>query len=126
MFRMLRGTLQKPKRDERIAAGILSGVAVGYIGIFVWFTYTGLATLMPSLMDSRRQWIASHQPAYEWIRNNTDPAAQFFAYDDVMLYLYAGRHAVGSPIPPDLLFRQDDAGIDKFVKETASVARRRT
>ena len=44
-------------------------------------------------------------------------------FRSVMLYLYAGRHAVGSPIPPDLLFRQDDAGIDKFVKETASVAR---
>lgn len=123
VVRMLRGAFQKPQREERIAASVLSGVAMGYIGLFVWFTYMGLAALMPSLMDSRREWTASHQPAYDWIRNNTGPNAQFFAYDDVMLNLYTGRHAVGSPIPPDLLFRSDDAGIAKFVKETPSVAR---
>ena len=77
---------------------------------------------MPALMDSRREWTASHQPAYEWIKRNTDPEAQFFAYDDVVLNLYTGRHAVGSPIPPDLLFRSDDAGIEQFVKAVPSVA----
>jgi hypothetical protein len=126
VVRMLRAGFHKPKRDERIAASVLSGVVVAYLVLFGWFTYMGLAVLMPSLMDGRRDWIAAHQPAYEWIRNNTEANSAFFAYDDVMLYLYTGRHAVGNPIPPDLLFRSDDAGIEKFVRETPTVVREKS
>jgi hypothetical protein len=123
LTRMLKASFHKPKRDERVAAGVLSGVAIAYLSLFVWFNYQGLTVLVPSLMNSRRDWTTSHQPAYDWIRNNTEARAKFFAYDDAMLYLYTGRHAVGNPIPSDLLFRSDDPGIAKFVRETPSVAK---
>jgi len=120
---MLRTAFQKPKREDRVAAGVLGAVAVAYIGLFGFFTFGGLTDLLPSLMKSRREWTASHQPSYEWIKNNTAATAKFFAYDDGVLYLYTGRHAVGSPIPPDLLFRDDSKGIEKFVRGVPEVAK---
>jgi hypothetical protein len=123
IFRMLAAGFQKPKKDERVAAALASCAMAAYLGLFVWFTYVGLATLMPAMLSGRRELAQRNQATYEWILSQTAADAKFLAYDDAMLYLYTDRHAMSSPVPPNLLFLGDDAGIDAYVKKIPSTAK---
>jgi hypothetical protein len=123
ILRMLAAGFRKPKKDERAAAALGSCAMAAYLGLFVWFTYLGLATLMPAMLSGRRELAQRNQATYEWIRTQTAADAKFLAYDDAMLYLYTDRHAIGSPVPPNLLFLGDDAGIDAYVKKIPSTAK---
>jgi hypothetical protein len=123
ILRMLAAGFRKPKNDERIAAALASCAMAAYLGLFVWFTYVGLAKLMPAMLRGRQELAQRNQVTYEWIRSHTAANATFLANDDAMLYLYTNRHAMGSPVPPNLLFLSDDAGIDDYVKKIPSTAK---
>jgi hypothetical protein len=92
-------------------AAVLAGFA-----LFIGFTTMyGLFRFLPDLFANYRSDFAARRPAYEWIAQNTRGDANVFAYDDPLLYLYAGRRSCNLPIPPKLYYHDDQAGIDKLL-----------
>lgn len=67
-----------------LAVGVLAAVNLGY----------AVPRQLAELMRSQRSLLAQKAQAYSWIRERTPPGARFIAYDDVLLYLYAGRQAI--------------------------------
>jgi hypothetical protein len=95
----------------------VAGAAVlAAFALFIGFTTTyGLFRFLPDLFANYRSDFATRRPAYEWIAQNTARDANVFAYDDPLLYLYAGRKSCNLPIPPKLYYHDDQAGIDKLL-----------
>jgi hypothetical protein len=113
--RALRVSWRKPAFADRTAAAAGAAVLAGF-ALFVAFTTTyGLFRFLPDLFANYRSDFATRRPAYEWIARNTRPDANVFAYDDPLMYLYAGRKSCNLPIPPKLYYHDDQAGIDKLL-----------
>ena len=114
---------KKPAAAER-AVAFLGASALAALALFVCFTTCfGLFYFLPELFGSYRDAFETRRPAYQWIARNAPPDANVFAYDDPMLYLYAGRKSCNLPIPPKLFYHNDDAGIDKLLHSIPDFAR---
>jgi hypothetical protein len=106
---------RKPAVADRLAAMVGAG-ALGAFALFLAFTTTfGLFQFLPELFSTYRADFASRRPAYQWLAHNAPRDANVFAYDDPLLYLYAGRKSCSLPIPPKLYYHDDQAGIDKLI-----------
>jgi len=106
---VVRASWHKPALAERIGA-VVAGMAVAVMAAFVVVSYVlGTAGFLPKLHAACRDQRIDHAPVYDWIRSHTAPAASVYAYDDALLYLYTGRHALGLPLPA-IRFYQGDAG----------------
>ena len=55
------------------------------------------------------------EPVYRWITANTRAGDRFAAYDDALLYLYAGRSGYTVPILPALVYANDPEAVAKYV-----------
>jgi hypothetical protein len=123
VYQALRASWRKPAIADRTAA--LAGVGVlAAFALFIAFTTTyGLFRFLPDLFASYRTDFAARRPAYQWIARNAPPEANVFAYDDPLLYLYAGRKSCNLPIPPKLYYHDDQAGIDKLLFSLPDFAR---
>lgn len=113
--RALRISWRKPAAGDRAAALVGAGAVAAFALFIAFTTIFGLFHFLPGLFDNYRVDLASHQPAYDWIRRNTPADAAIFAYDDPLVYLYTGRRSLGIPIPPKLQYHEDDAGLDRLV-----------
>jgi hypothetical protein len=119
----LHAALKKPAAAERAVAFLGAG-ALAALALFVSFTTCfGLFYFLPDLLGSYRDALETRKPAYEWIAKNAPADANVFAYDDPMMYLYAGRKSCNLPIPPKLFYHNDDAGIDKLLHSIPDFAR---
>ena len=115
VYQALRVSWRRPASADRTAAVIGATVLAGF-ALFIGFTTTyGLFRFLPDLFANYRTDFAARRPAYEWIAQNTRREANVFAYDDPLLYLYAGRKSCNLPIPPKLYYHDDQAGIDKLL-----------
>jgi hypothetical protein len=115
VYRALRISWKKPVFADR-AAALVGASALAAFALFIAFTTTyGLFGFLPALFSNYRADFGSRRPAYEWIARNAPPEANVFAYDDPLLYLYAGRKSCNLPIPPKLYYHDDQAGIDKLI-----------
>jgi hypothetical protein len=122
--RTLRVSWSKPTLADRCAAALVGGL-ISVLALFVIFTHVyGVARFLPDLFDAYRSDLDARRPAYEWIERNTPRDASVFAYDDPLVYLYAGRKSCSLPIPPKLYYHGDEAAIDKLVDSTPDFARR--
>jgi len=123
VYQALRASWRKPALADRTAALAGAGVLAAF-ALFIAFTSTyGLLRFLPDLFASYRTDFAARRPAYEWIARNAPPEANVFAYDDPLLYLYAGRKSCNLPIPPKLYYHDDQAGIDKLLFALPDFAR---
>ena len=123
VYQALRASWGKPALADRTAALAGAGVLASF-ALFIAFTSTyGLFRFLPDLFASYRADFAARRPAYEWIARNAPPEANVFAYDDPLLYLYAGRKSCNLPIPPKLYYHDDQAGIDKLLFALPDFAR---
>ena len=123
VYQALRVSWRKPALADRTAALAGAGVLAAF-ALFIAFTTTyGLFRFLPDLFASYRTDFAARRPAYEWIARNAPPDANVFAYDDPLLYLYAGRKSCNLPIPPKLYYHDDQAGIDKLLVALPDFAR---
>jgi hypothetical protein len=110
-----RAAWKKPSAAERAVAFLGAG-ALAALALFVCFTTCfGLFYFLPDLLGSYRDALETRKPAYQWIAKNAPADANVFAYDDPMMYLYAGRKSCNLPIPPKLFYHNDDTGIDKLL-----------
>jgi hypothetical protein len=64
----------------------------------------------------------SAQPAYDWIRQNTDPETTFYAINDTELFLRTGRRAIRLPII-ESTFERTASGLLKPAGETLDAMR---
>ena len=115
VYQALRVSWRRPAFADRTAA-VAGAALLAAFALFVGFTTTyGLFRFLPDLFANYRSDFAARRPAYEWIAQNTARDANVFAYDDPLLYLYAGRKSCNLPIPPKLYYHEDQAGIDKLL-----------
>ena len=123
VWQALRVSWRKPAFADRAAALAGAGVLAAF-ALFIAFTTTyGLFRFLPDLFANYRSDFATRRPAYEWIERNAPREANVFAYDDPMLYLYAGRKSCNLPIPPKLYYHNDQAGIDSLLASLPDFAR---
>jgi hypothetical protein len=54
---------------------------------------------------------ASQIDTYRWAGANLSADASFMTSDDVIFFLYTGRHAMSAALPTRLWYRDDSAGI---------------
>ena len=123
VYRALLASWRKPAFADRAAAFAGAGLLAA-LAVFIVFTTTyGLFRFLPDLFASYRADFEARRPAYEWLDHNAPPAANVFAYDDPLLYLYTGRKSCNLPIPPKLYYHDDQAGIDKLLYSIPDFAR---
>ncbi|MGA2183432.1 MAG: hypothetical protein ABSH47_10415 [Bryobacteraceae bacterium] len=93
---------------NRIAAvPVLLAIAALAAGS-LWSTTEGTLVLLPKYFGERQSQLIRLQPAWQWIVANTPTAARFAAYDDTLLYLYAGRRGYTEPILPGVVYGSED------------------
>lgn len=119
----LEAAWKKPAAAERAVAFAGAGVLAAFALFVAFTTCFGLFHFLPDLFGSYRDALETRKPAYQWIAKNAPPEANVFAYDDPLLYLYAGRKSCNLPIPPKLYYHNDDAGIDKLLHSIPDFAR---
>jgi hypothetical protein len=123
VWQALRAAWKKPAAGERVVAYAGAG-ALAALALFIAFTtFNGLFWFLPDLLGSYRDAFESRRPAYQWIAKNSAEGANVFAYDDPLIYLYAGRKSCNLPIPPKLFYHNDDEGIDKLLHSIPDFAR---
>jgi hypothetical protein len=121
---VVRVSWHKPFLADRVGA-VLAGAAVAVLAGFVAGSYVlGAVDFLPKLQAACRNQRISHLPVYGWIRSHAAPAAAFYAYDDVLLYLYTGRPALGLPSPPGRFYQGDaEAQARQFALSVPEIAR---
>lgn len=123
VLQALRAAWRKRAAGERVIALAGAG-ALAAFAIFVGFTtVSGLFRFLPDIFSSYREALEQRKPAYSWIARHAPAGANVFAYDDPLVYLYAGRKACGLPIPPKLYYHNDDAGIDRLLHSIPDFSR---
>ncbi|MGA2597654.1 MAG: hypothetical protein ABSH09_11785 [Bryobacteraceae bacterium] len=116
----LRKSWEKRAVPDRIAAGIGAAILAAF-GIFVAFTHVyGDFVFLPKLLAAYRSDFRDLHPVYSWVAENTPEQASLYGYDDPLIYLYTGRRASGLPIPTKLYYHEDEAGIDRLLRDLPS------
>jgi hypothetical protein len=122
VYGALQRSWRRPAFGDRAAALAVGGLLAAFL-LFVGFTTTyGLSRFLPDLFRNYRSDFAARRPVYQWIAQNSPRDANVFAYDDPLLYLYAGRKSCGLPIPSKFFYRHDDAGVEKLLRSLPDFA----
>ena len=108
--------------DRMVATGA-GAILAGFACFVVAATFFGLYAFLPRLMQSHQEDLAGRRTAYEWIAKSAPARTQVFAYDDPMVFLYAGRRSVSVPIPPKFAYHEDQAGLNRMVDRVPDFAR---
>ena len=107
------------------AAALVPGALLVGLTVFIATTYAmGDTAFLPALFRTCQARLEAHHKAYSWIRTRTVPESVFYVYDDPLLYLYTGRHALGFTMPSGRIY-SDDAKrqADQFVTAMPAKAR---
>ncbi|MEK7405924.1 MAG: hypothetical protein AAB225_12520 [Acidobacteriota bacterium] len=102
-----RGGHWSPSAIRRAAVVLAPLPLAGLPGLAIGGICLGHAQL-PGLYEARRQVLADHRKAYEWIRRNTPASANFIAFEDPNLYAYTGRRARRQPASAMTFYRLTD------------------
>ncbi len=120
---VLRRSWDKRAVAERIAAGV-GACALASLALFIGYTHVaGDFVFLPRLLGIYRSDLKATRPAYVWVAQHAPADAGVYAYDDPMVYLYAGRRACGLPVPPKLYYRENDPGIPRLLQTLPSFSR---
>jgi hypothetical protein len=125
VWELIRLNRVKPKRSDRVAAYVVAGLLFCYCFTWAAFTWDGVTSLLPGVLESRQELLTNTAPVYAWIRSRTPAEATFLAYDDAVLYLYSGRRGLSPPLPTRLLIRDDDPAILAYLNTLPGLARDR-
>jgi hypothetical protein len=120
---MLRAGLRHKKKDQRVAAVLLTGfVAIAGTAILGAQGYFGVVVI-PTDAEQHRAQQQDRAPFYKWVRENVPAEASVLSGSDPLFYLHTGRHAMSRPLPPYLWYREDRPGQVKWMSEPAGFAR---
>jgi hypothetical protein len=108
---MARTAFRTTQVEQRMAGGvILAGAAafVLYASAAVWRGYT---RFLPDLLGEQRSALSENRRAFEWIARHTPPGAEFVAYQDTLLYLYAHRAGIRLILPSAPFYHNDKEAV---------------
>lgn len=104
----------KPAAD-RVAAVVMLALIAALAGGSLFLMLRGTVSLLPDYFQECETRMAQMQPVYGWIASHTAPADRFAAYDDTLLYLYAGRRGYTVPVLPRLIYEQNPEAVGAYV-----------
>jgi hypothetical protein len=106
---MMKKSWNRNTANRAVASGLVAGL-VTVAGLGVALNMRALFYEFPDIIEQHRTVLASKLAAFRWVSRNAAPGA-FYADDDVVFFLYTGRHAVSLPVFPMPYYREDRAGI---------------
>lgn len=122
----LRKSRAKPQLGDRVAAGIGAAAVAGF-ALLIATTYSmGHLFSLPALLRACSDDLEQRRPVYTWLATHAEPQANVYAYEDPLVYLYAGRRACGLPIPPKFYYHDASADIDRLVLALPQFARQQS
>jgi hypothetical protein len=101
-----------------VATGLVAGFAA-VVGLGVALNVRTLFYEFPGIIEQHRTVLASKLTAFRWVSGNVPPGA-FYADDDVVFFLYTGRHAASLPVLPMPYYHQDRAAILQPFREMSA------
>jgi len=111
----------RSRADRVVACALVTGLAaVACLGMVL--DGDALFFQFPGIIAQHRAVLTSKRSAFQWIAQNTSGGA-FYAYDDVVVFLYTGRHAVSLPVLPMAFYHEDREGILQPIREMPEFAR---
>ncbi len=90
--------MRKGGADRAVAYGfsaVLGALVVVIIGSYA----AGDLITLPKLFAKCQTDLRNRRAAYQWLATNAPAEATVYAYDDPLVYFYAGRRALGNPLP---------------------------
>ncbi|MGA2436180.1 MAG: hypothetical protein ABSG25_12935, partial [Bryobacteraceae bacterium] len=99
------------------AAALLSAIAVR--------TGTVYLKTLPAFVETHKQELKASVPAYAWMRSHLPENASVLAYDDPLVYLYAGRQARRMVVSPEMAIQEDREPVRRLFAGVAGFARSR-
>jgi hypothetical protein len=79
---------------EKLLAGAVGLSLLALAGTAAWDYLDGFRPLLRAMGERRAAMLAEKTQVYDWLQQNTDPQTRVVTYDDVSLYLFAGRQAI--------------------------------
>lgn len=119
----LRTAWAKHATPDRVAVAGFGALLASLAAFAVFCTVFGLMHVIPDLFATYRADFEARTQAYRWIGRNVPAGANFYAYEDPVMFLYTGHKASRLPIPPKFLYHADDGAIEKLMASLADFAR---
>jgi hypothetical protein len=111
---LLRGGMRHKDWSQKIVAAgfgaVLAAILIGAVALQVFTVFS----VMPDAARHQREIAVEQRAAYRWIAENLPQNAGFVAYDDPVLYLQTGHHALTLTLPPKYWYREDRNGMVAF------------
>ena len=104
--------------SNRIAASVMACCITAALLAIVCLDLHAYRDTLPSWIAEQRERSNQMRPVYVWIARETPPASTVAAYDDPLLYLYTGRHAVSVAVLPTLVYQGSDRALAAYVRST--------
>ena len=105
LAKIIRLSWRRTNADRLVAAGLVSGV-IAIVCLAVSLDVHALFYEFPAIIEQDRAVLQSKLATFQWVRRNL-PSGAFFADDDVVFFLYTGRHAASIPVLTKAFYHQD-------------------
>ena len=123
VFDLSRAGLRHRDRSQRVAAlGFMTVIATLLAGALALQLYVG-QVFMPQDAQNHRVQKATRIQTYEWAKANLPQDATVLSTQDVIFYLYTGRHAMSAVLPTRYWYREDRTNIVNWFTELQPFAR---
>jgi hypothetical protein len=123
-WKLMWASWNRRRITDQVAAAMAAALLAG-VTVFIATAYAvGDTAFLPALFRRGQARLEAYREAYSWIRIRTAPESVFYAYDDPLLYLYTGRHALGFTMPSGRIYSGDaKRQADRFVTAVPERAR---
>jgi hypothetical protein len=95
--RLTRALRSSPQLGAAIGIGSMLAIFAGFAA---WSQIHFLRHSIPSNMAAHRANLAPNREAFSWMKANVPETEAILAYNDPVVYLYTGRHAMNIITPP--------------------------
>ncbi|HBY58382.1 MAG TPA: hypothetical protein DEH78_01080 [Solibacterales bacterium] len=120
---MIAAVWRKGPFGNRVAAGVLAGVAALVVAMAGLGSWIGLSRVVPDHLESDREAARERGEVWRWLAERTPPQAGVLAFNGGALYLRAGRRYYALRAPTSYYYRDDSDGLLRWLREAPRHAR---
>ena len=118
---IIRQSWSRNRANRVVASGMIAClIAVACLGVAL--NVDALFYQFPGIIEQDRALLESKLATFRWIRRNS-PAGAFYADDDVVFFLYTGRHAASVPVLTRPFYHQDREAMLQPFRQMPAFAR---